>query len=80
MSIEQLTLFFMWATIIDGAIITFWGLWIFLLPEVVFKLQTKFIAITREEFNRSMYNFMGFAKLLFLFLNLVPFIVLKIIG
>ena len=80
MSTEQLTQFFMWATIIDGAIIAFWGLWIIVAPDLVFKTQSKFVPINRDQFNAVMYSFLGLAKLLFVFLNLVPFIALKIIA
>jgi hypothetical protein len=80
MDIQTLTLFFMWCTIINSGFLIFLALIFMLAPNLVYRLQSKFIPITRETFNIVFYSFMGFFKVVVLVFNVVPWIVLEIIG
>jgi len=77
MNIETLTDFFMWCSIINIGLFTFWALWMILTPDLVYKLQTKFFPLEREAYDKIIYAFMGAYKLFILVFNLIPFIVLR---
>ena len=80
MDISTLSAFFMWCTIINGALFAFWSIFIFAAPDLVYRTQSRFVPITREQFNFSMYTLMGLFKFGLIFLNLVPWIALSIVG
>jgi len=77
MDMQILTTFFMWCTIINGSLFTVWACFIFAVPDLVYASQTRWISISRESFNIAMYSFLGLFKVLFLMLNLVPYLVLE---
>ena len=62
MNMEAVRDSFMWCTIINVAIYIVWVLLVLLAPDFVYRLQTKWIAISRETFNVVMYSFMGAFK------------------
>ena len=80
MDIQALTDFFMWCTVINGGLLLLWTVFMMAAPELVYRTQSKFFPIPRETFNVVMYGFLGLFKVGFIFLNLVPFIALLIIG
>ena len=79
MDIQTLTTFFMWCSIINGVLIL-WFIIFVTSPDFIYRTQTKWFPVPRETFNVAMYSFYGLFKLLFIFLNLVPYIALRIIG
>ena len=80
MDIQTLTVFFMWCTIINGVLLIFWTIMFMLAPDLVYRTQNKWFPIPRETFDIALYSFLGLFKILFLFFNAVPYIVLSIIG
>ena len=80
MDIQTLTSFFMWCTIINTGFLLFLALIFMLAPNLVYRLQSAFINITRETFDIVFYSFIGFFKLMVLVFNLVPWIALHIMG
>ena len=80
MDIQTLTTFFMWCTIINGAILVLWALTCMLALNWVFRMHNKWFNISREAFNVVIYSFLGLFKITFLFLNVVPYVALLIIG
>jgi len=80
MDIQTLTSFFMWCTIINAGFLLFLALIFMLAPNMVYRLQSIFINITRETFDIVFYSFIGFFKIMFLVFSLVPWIALLIIG
>ncbi len=80
MDIQTLTEFFMWCTIINGALFTFWAVMCMLTPNLVYRTQSKFFPISREQFNLIIYSFLGIFKIVYLVFNVVPFVALLIIG
>ncbi len=80
MDIDTLKTFFMWCTIINGAVFIYWSLILMLAPDFVYRLQGKWFNISRESFNLVVYSFLGLAKVIFLFFNLGPYVALVIIG
>ena len=80
MDIQALTTFFMWCTIINGALLAFWVSMCIVAPDVVYRTQKKWFPIPRETYNVVMYSFLGVFKVAFLVFNVVPFVALHIAG
>ena len=80
MNIESLTQFFMWCTVINVAIYIVWVLFVLLAPDFVYRLQTKWIPISRETFNVMMYSFMGAFKVVIIVFCFVPYLSLVIMS
>lgn len=51
-----------------------------LTPVLVYRMQCRWLPIARDTFTVLAYGFLGFAKIVFLFFNLVPYIALLIVG
>ena len=80
MDIQTLTEFFMWCTIMNGALLALWTITCMVAPDLVYATQNKWFPLPRETFNVVIYSFLGFFKILFLVFNLVPFVALVIVG
>jgi hypothetical protein len=80
MNIQDITDFFMWCSLINGGLLVLWTLFILFAPDLVYKTQSRFIAIDRKAFDTIIYAFLGLFKIFFLFFNLVPYLALLIIS
>ena len=80
MDIQTLTRFFMWCTIINGGILTFWTLSCMFIPDLVYRTQQWFFPLPRETFDVVLYSFLGLFKVFFLVFNAVPYVALLIVG
>jgi len=80
MDIQTVTTFFMWCTIINGALLVFWTLMCIAAPGLVYRTQSKWFPISRETFDVVIYSFLGLFKIVFLVFNLVPYVALLIVG
>jgi len=80
MDIEFVTAFFMWCSIINGGLLLFWTLMWMLSPNLVYKTQSSWFPMPREQFDLVMYKFIGLFKIMFLVFNLVPYLALQIVG
>ena len=80
MDIQTLTSFFMWCSIINIGMLFFLAFIYMLAPNLTYRLQSKFIPISRETFDIVFYSFLGFFKVVVLVFNVVPWIALLIIG
>ena len=80
MDIQTLTTFFMWCTIINGAMFVLWATICMFAPDLVYRTQSKFFPIPRETFNVIIYSFLGLFKIFVLLFNVVPYVALLIIG
>ena len=80
MDIQTLTTFFMWCTIINGFLFILWVIMYIVAPDLIYRTQSKWFPISRETYNVLMYSFLGLFKIIFLIFNVVPYIVLLIIG
>ena len=79
MDIQTLTSFFMWCTIINFGLLLFVVLIYFLAPNLVYRLQSYWVPISRETFDTIFYSSIVFFKVLVLVFNVVPWIALVII-
>lgn len=80
MTIQTLTDFFMWCTVINGAVLVFWTVMCMWAPNFVYRIQSHWFPIPRETFNVVIYSFIGVFKIVFIAFNLVPYVALLIIG
>ena len=80
MDIQTLTTFFMFCTIINGALLTLWITIFMLAPDLVYRTQSKWFPLPRETFNVVFYSFLGLFKIVFLVFNVVPYVALLIVG
>ena len=80
MDIQTLTTFFMWCTIINGALLILWSTMLIFAPDLVYRLQSRWFPIPREIYNVVIYSFIGLFKIIFLVFNAVPYVALLIIG
>ena len=80
MDIQTLTSFFMWCTIINGGILVLWLVIFMTAPNLVYRTQSRWFSISREQFDLIYYCFLGGFKIFFMFFSLVPWIALSIIG
>jgi hypothetical protein len=80
MDIQTLTTFFMWCTIMNGALLVLWTTMCILAPDLVYSTQSKWFPIPRETFNVVMYSFLGLFKIVFLVFNVTPYVALLIVG
>ena len=80
MTIQILSDFFMWCTIINGGIYLFWIVFVLLAPDFVYRVQSRWFPVSRQSFDLAIYSFMGLFKLFYIFFNVVPWIALLIIS
>jgi len=80
MNLQLLTDFFMWCTIINGGLLLIWTGMYLICPDLLYRTQKKWFPGSKEIFFMMMYCFVGFFKVLYLMLNVVPFIALLLIG
>jgi hypothetical protein len=78
MDINTVRSFFMWCTLINGVLLLLSFLVFASAGDLAYRMHTRWYAMPRETFNTVIYCFMGFFKIIFLMLNLVPYIALVI--
>jgi hypothetical protein len=79
MTIDTLTNFFMWCTILNAGMLLVSLVLILALKNVAFKMHGKLFGITRDAFNTTIYGFLGFWKVVIIVFNVVPWIALLIV-
>ena len=80
MDIETLTKFFMWCTIINGAMLILSSVMSMAASDWVYRMHSKWFSISRDAFNVAIYSFMGFYKTVIIVFNVVPYVALLIVG
>ena len=80
MDMQMAREFFMWCTIINGALLVISSLMLVCAPDWVYRMQSKWFPISREAFNIVIYSFVGLFKIFVLVFNVVPYVALLIVG
>jgi len=80
MDIQTVTKFFMWCTIINGGLLILSALLLTFAQDFVYNLHSRWFSIPRETFSIVVYSFLGGYKILFIVFNLVPYLVLELVG
>lgn len=80
MDLHTLQQFFMWATLLNFAVLMLWGVMLMSAPGFVYGLHSRWFSFPRETFNALIYGFLGVAKIVWVMFFLVPWLALLIIG
>jgi hypothetical protein len=72
--------FFMWCTVLNGALLILFFLVCALAGDWVYRRHGRWFPMSREAFNIAIYSFLGVYKVLVLVFNLIPFVALAIVG
>ena len=80
MDINALQRFFMWCTIINGVWFVFAAMICVFASNWVYGMQSKWFPISRDAYNVVIYSFFALFKIVFVVFNVVPFVVLLIVG
>ena len=78
MTIEQLTVFLGWSTVINAGLMLWAVIALALMPDLVYKMQGLVCKLSREDLEKAMYHFLGLFKLGIIFLNVTPYLVLRL--
>jgi len=80
MDIETVRAFFMWCTLINGALLVCSFVFCSIAGDWIYRQHGRWFPIGREAFNVAIYSFIGLYKIFFLVFNLIPYLALLIIG
>jgi len=80
MDIITVRAFFMWCSIINGALLILSFLICAFAGDLVYRTHSKLFPVSREAFNVAAYSFIGLYKIFFWVFNLVPYIACAIVG
>lgn len=80
MDIITLKAFFLWCTIINGAMRLFIHVMRIFADDWAYSVHKKLFNVSRETYNTMLYSFIMFYKILWIVFNLVPWLVLLIIA
>lgn len=76
MNIESVQSFFMWCTIINGAMLMLSAIMLTFARDWIYRIHSKWFQIPRTAFEVAIYSFIGIFKIFFLMFNLVPYLAL----
>jgi hypothetical protein len=79
MDIQTLTVFFMWCTILNVALLLLSSLMCICAADWAYRIHSKLFSISRETFNVVIYSFIALYKLLVIVFILIPYVALSII-
>lgn len=80
MDVQTLTAFFMWCTILNGAVFALWSLFGIFAPDFVYRTQSAWFPISRPVFDGVLYGFLALFKIVFVAFSLTPWLALLIVG
>jgi hypothetical protein len=80
MSIESAREFLLWCTIINMVLLMVWFVWYALARDWMQRIHGKWFRLSPEQFDAAHYGGMGVFKIGIIFFNLVPLVVLYIVG
>lgn len=79
MALETIRAFFMWCTILNGALLILSFLICVFAGDWVYQIHSKWFPIPRDTFNVVLYSFIGLFKIFFWVFNLIPYVALSIV-
>ena len=79
-SIETLTTFFGWSTLINVALLTVVSIVLMSMQETIAQIHGKLTGLDDTELAKAYFHFLAHYKTLIIVFNLVPYIVLKIMA
>jgi hypothetical protein len=80
MTLETIRAVVAWCSVINLGLLLLWVLFIWLFNDWIYRLHSKWIQISKEQFNAMHYGGMGLFKMGILLFNLVPYLAMRIVG
>lgn len=80
MDLQTLTEFFKWNLIINFGFFLYAAFWIMIAPNFIYKMQGKWFNISRETFDKVVYQYLAFYKVLLAVFVVVPYLSLLAIS
>lgn len=80
MTMETVSAFLGWCTVINVGVLLWWFLFVWLAHDFTYRCHRKLSNISVETFDAIHYGGMGIFKLGVLLFNLVPYLALKIVS
>ena len=80
MTVEVMSEFLAWCSVINVGLLIFWWLWFTLAHDVVYRIHGKWLKLSVERFDAIHYAGMTFFKLCIFLFNVVPYIALRLVG
>ncbi|MDX1700817.1 MAG: hypothetical protein R3250_09375 [Melioribacteraceae bacterium] len=78
MSLELFIKILAWSTTINIAILIFWLIIFISARDMMYKMHTKWFKMSEETFSAIHYGGLGIYRMLILFFNLIPYLILRI--
>ena len=66
-----------WCSLLNFGLLLLWAIFLVAAPDLVHRTQTKWVSISREQFNLVMYGFLGLFKIFVLVFNVIPYLALR---
>jgi hypothetical protein len=80
MDLATVRAFFLWCTILNGALLGLSALIVTCAGDWVYRVHGRWFGLSRETFNVAIYSFIGLFKVVVLVINAVPYVALLIVG
>ncbi|WP_415894762.1 DUF6868 family protein [Neptuniibacter sp. PT34_22] len=80
MSVDQITAFFGWGSILSIAVLLFTTLALMLMRSFVVPLHSKLLGVSEGQLPALYFKYLASFKLLSLFLFIIPYLSLKLMG
>ncbi len=78
MNMEQLAVFLAWCTVFNFAVLTLWGVLFIFGRNWMYSIHSRWYKLSNETFDRCHYKGMMYYKVSILFLNLIPYLVIRL--
>ncbi len=69
-----------WCAVINIGLLLFWGLWLMLAHDFVYRTHGKWFKLSVERFDTIHYAGIAFFKVCIFLFNIVPYFALRIVG
>jgi Family of unknown function (DUF6868) len=76
MELQTLTTFFGWTVVINFALYIITVVFILLMPDLSYKIMSKFFSIKREDYNKEIFGYLSRFKILTIIFSFVPYLAL----
>lgn len=80
MSIEQLTSFFAWCTLINFALLIFATIWLLAFRGFVIRIHSRMSGLEENDLTIIYFKYLAYYKIAIIVFNLVPYLALRIIS
>ena len=80
MTAESLRLFFAWSSVIHICVLLYWLAWLISAPDYVYSIHSRWFKMSKDQFYVIHYRGIIYYKIAIFLLNVVPYIVLRIMG